>query len=487
MLTRVVLAVDDMDLRRHLRKLLRETDDVIVESLRGKDHVWERAARKNCDVLLVSESTIPAPIEASLELIHNIPSSPIVVVVSDDEDPTRHAELVAAGCDEVFYARVPPETLDSALTGVLAKRPELVEQSIRFPRSPAQPRLSDFISESPSMQAFMSVVQRVVKSDTSLLILGETGVGKERLARAIHAEGPRSEGPFVAVNCGALPEGLLESELFGHEEGAYTGATRSRRGAFELAHNGVIFLDEVADMPLHLQVKLLRILQEHELQRVGAEKSFRVDLRVMAASNRDMEEEVQRKQFRKDLYYRLSVVTLTVPPLRERQEDIGPLAESYIGYLRPRIDCSVHRIAPEALAAIREYSWPGNVRELINVVERAMLLCDGEEITLKDLPGAISGAHPAAIGFGSPLKVGSTPEDFPGELLRKPLQEVRQAMVENLERVYLTALLRETGGRVGETAKRAGIESRSLYDKMKRYRLRKETFRLPRPAKPQRK
>jgi len=479
MLTQVVLAVDNGAFRKRLRGLLRDAEDTVVDALTGKAHLWERAARKNCDVLVVSESTIPEPVEASVQLAHDTPSSPAVVVISDSDDATHHAKLVAAGCDEVFYADVPDETLAAALEAVLGKRRNQAEQSVRFPRSPAQPRLTDFISESPTMQAFMGTVQRVVKSDTSLLILGDTGVGKERLARAIHAEGPRSDGPFVAVNCGALPEALLESELFGHEEGAFTGATRSRRGAFELAHNGVIFLDEVGDMPLHLQVKLLRALQEHEVQRVGAEKSFGVDLRVMAASNRDLEAVVEAGGFRRDLYYRLSVVTLAVPPLRDRREDIPPLAESYLDYLGPRIGSSVSGISAEALAAMQEYDWPGNVRELINVVERAMLLCEGERISSNDLPVVIARGAVASTAT-TPLADIVASAGLPLELLQRPLQEVRQEIVENFERAYITALLQETGGRVGETAKRAGIEPRSLYDKMKQYGFRKEDFRQSR-------
>ena len=485
MLTRVVLAIDDAALRRRLRSLLRQIDDTVVEAVTGKAHLWARAARRNCDVLLVQEATIPAPIETSVQLAHETPSAPLVVVISDDADAAHHANLIGSGCDEAFYADIPGETLSAAIETVLARRREQAEHSARFPRSPAQPKLTDFISESPTMQAFMSTVQRVVKSDTSLLILGETGVGKERLARAIHAEGPRSAGPFIAVNCGALPEALLESELFGHEEGAFTGATRSRRGAFELAHNGVLFLDEVGDMPLHLQVKLLRVLQEHEIQRVGAEKSFMVDLRIMAASNRDLEEEAAAGRFRRDLYYRLSVVTLCIPPLRDRREDIMPLVESYIDYLAPRIGCDVSGISADALAAMRDYAWPGNVRELINVVERAMLLCEEDEIGLRELPMGVGRAGQRVDPATPPASlVALTSADLPDALLTRPLQEVRQEIIEDFERSYLMAILEDTGGHVGETAKRAGIEPRSLYDKMKRYGLAKEQFKAKADRKP---
>ena len=476
MLTRVVLAVPDAELRRRVRRMLPQ-DDVVVETVRGQRHLWERAARKSGDLLVAMKSVIPDPLGDSIALFQDLPESPAIVVISDNEDTEEHAELLAAGCDMVLYTGLPDESLSDALVAILDKRSSLAQGGLVSRRPLAQPQLTDFISNSPTMQKFMQVVRRVVRSDTSLLVLGETGVGKERLAQAIHAEGRRSDGPFVAVNCGALPESLLESELFGHEEGAFTGATRSRKGAFELAHGGTIFLDEIGEMALHLQVKLLRALQGREIRRVGGEKPFNVDVRVMAASNRDLEAEVKAKGFRSDLFYRLSVVSLTVPPLRQRGEDIPTLVDSYIDYLRPRVGCEVYDIAPDAVEALCKYSWPGNVRELINVVERAILLCPGEKITLDDLPGAISGAvrgdEYAADGLGIPTGFGRVPAHW----LSRHLREVRGEIVATVERSYLAAMLHETAGRIGETAHRAGMEPRSLYEKMKRYGLRKEDFR----------
>jgi DNA-binding NtrC family response regulator len=312
-----------------------------------------------------------------------------------------------------------------------------------------------------------------------LLIMGETGVGKERLARAIHAEGPRSSGPFVAVNCGALPETLLESELFGHEEGAFTGASRARRGWFELSHDGTIFLDEIGEMPLHLQVKLLHVLQNHEVQRLGSERASAIDVRVIAATNRDLLTDVEEKLFRRDLYYRLGVINLSIPPLRERREDIPALVDDYISRFRTTIGREVTSISPDALQGLVNYSWPGNVRELINVIERAVLLCDGDTIRVADLPDGIADprtaagitANKRALSF----EVGST--SFPMQWLEKPIREVRQAVVFDVEKTYLSRLLELTSGHVGETARRAGIEPRSLFDKMRRYGLRKEDFR----------
>ena len=475
MLLRVVLAVDDAPLRKKLRGILAQAD-VVIETVRGGRLLWERTARRAGDVIIAAEVIIPQPIEDSIALVQNVPEPRAVVVISDTEDTEHHARLLAAGCDTVLFAGLIEESLSDVLETVLDKRRQLAVRPSPGRAALAKPRLADFVSDSPTMRAFMQTVARVVPSDSSLLVLGETGVGKERLAQAIHAEGPRSAGPFVPVNCGALPESLLESELFGHEEGAFTGATRSRRGAFEMAHGGTIFLDEIGEMATHLQVKLLRALQEHEIRRVGAERALHVDVRIMAASNRDLEGEVQAGQFRKDLFYRLGVVSLTVPPLRECVEDIPALVESYIDYLGSRIGRDVLGIAQQALDAFRAYSWPGNVRELINVIERAMLLCEGDEITPEDLPAAISGTVAAPSGggiFAAPLCEG----DVPAEWLDMTLPELRSAMVRELERNYLAAQLRETGGRVGEAATRAGIEPRSLYEKMRRYGLRKEDFR----------
>jgi DNA-binding NtrC family response regulator len=316
----------------------------------------------------------------------------------------------------------------------------------------------------------------VVNSDSSILILGETGVGKERLARAIHAESHRSAGPFIAVNCGALPEALLESELFGHEQGAFTGATRSRRGWFELAHSGTIFLDEVGDMPIHLQVKLLRVLQEKKIQRVGSEKAIDIDVRVMAASNRDLSAEIERRQFRKDLFYRLCVVTLTIPALRDRREDIPQLIDSYIEYLRTQTGREVYAITDRARDALCRYMWPGNVRELINVLERAVLLCKGDTICVDDLPSEI-GKGDAAGAKGSGKHMPPGPDGIEQHWLERPWQDVRREYTDRLERAYFSALLAASGGRVGAAAERAGIRARSLFDKMKHHGLNKKDFR----------
>jgi len=476
MLLRVIVAAKDPPLRRRLHRLL-EGPDLAVQGLKLGRLLWERVGRCGGDVLLISEALVPEPVPEHLSFLRNLPESPSIVLFSKSEDPDRRARLLGAGCEAVLHAGLPEEVLGGALAEILDRRRKAADARVSRQRLVGEPRLADFVSLSPAMQAFMGIVGRVVHSDTSLLIVGETGVGKERLARAIHAEGARANGPFVAVNCGALPESLLESELFGHEEGAFTGATRSRRGCFELAHGGTVFLDEIAETPSHLQVRLLRVLQDHEIQRVGGERPFGVDVRVMASTNRDLTAQTEEGNFRKDLYYRLGVVTLVVPPLRERREDVPGLVESYLDYFQPRIGGNVSSIADDALEALARYPWPGNVRELINVIERAVLLCGGDRIALEDLPEDIRCLAESPEGTRSCERTWGAALGRAEDWLNRPMKAIRAELLEKFERTYLQAALRETGGRVGEAAARAGISARALLDKMKRYGLRKRDFR----------
>ncbi|UCF40327.1 MAG: sigma-54-dependent Fis family transcriptional regulator, partial [Gemmatimonadota bacterium] len=273
--------------------------------------------------------------------------------------------------------------------------------------------------------------------------------------------------------------GLLESELFGHEQGAFTGATRARRGYFELAHGGTLFLDEVVDLPAHLQVKLLRALEDRRVQRVGGERAIPVNVRIMAATNRLPEGEVEAQRLRADLYYRLAVVTLTVPPLRERREDVLPLVRSYLEHFSRHLGRQVTSIAPDALECLERYPWPGNVRELINVIERAVLLCGGTELGVTDLPRGITGRRGAGHQRVEESEAWGTSLD---RLQAVPLGQARREVVAAFERRYLTELLKATGGRVGETARRAGINERSLYILMRRHGLAKEAFKERRHA-----
>ncbi|HWP34201.1 MAG TPA: sigma-54 dependent transcriptional regulator [Thermodesulfobacteriota bacterium] len=245
------------------------------------------------------------------------------------------------------------------------------------------------VGKSAPMQEVFRTLQKVSGYKSTVLLMGESGTGKELIARAIHYNSPRRDRPFVAVNCGAIPENLLESELFGHLKGAFTDASRTKKGLFEEAHEGTLFLDEIGELPLALQVKLLRVLQEEEIRRVGDVKSIKVDVRVIAATVKDLEKEVKAGRFREDLYYRLNVLPIHVPPLRQRKEDIPALVEHFIKKYNARLDMKVAGVAPEAMALLMEYDWPGNVRELENTIERALVLTDSAYIQPASLPPAV--------------------------------------------------------------------------------------------------
>ena len=470
MLTRILLALSPPRLLERVREQLREPGLVTSALVRGES-LTDRLTRRSCDLVVLRRADLGREPAMRVQRIRTLPEPPDVIVVATEENPSERAALLAAGCLAVVYEGLDDAALGEMLRTLVRRRRDEDVRRLRAQRPGDASSLEDFVSASPAMVAFLDVVRRVVESDSSLLLLGETGVGKERLAQAIHNEGPRAAGPFLALNCAALPETLLESELFGHEEGAFTGATRPRRGHFELAHGGTIFLDEVGEMPLHLQVKLLRVLQDRRIHPVGAEEPVAVDVRVMAATNRDLAAEMAAGRFRPDLYYRLGVVTLTLPPLRERREDVPQLAESYIAHFRGRLKRPVEGIAPRALEALCAHSWPGNVRELINVLERAVLLASGPRIDLRDLPPAISGElAPLARARAGGVELPPVRTD-------RSWHRARAEVLEAFERRYLSALLEECNGRVGEAARRARIDPRSLYDKMKRLGLRKEAFR----------
>ncbi|MEJ2337031.1 MAG: sigma-54 dependent transcriptional regulator, partial [Gemmatimonadales bacterium] len=266
-------------------------------------------------------------------------------------------------------------------------------------REETQARYGEIVGESPPMTQVFRWVDRIARSDSTVMIYGESGTGKELVARAIHAGSPRCDGPFVRVNCGALTESLLDSELFGHEKGAFTGAERRRRGRFELADGGTLFLDEIATVPHTTQVRLLRVLQERELERVGGEETLPVDVRIIAATNATADRLLSDGTFREDLFYRLHVVPITLPPLRDRKEDIPLLVNHFIDKLHARTASPALTATPGTLKRLAAYGWPGNVRELENVIERALVMADGEELTEDDLP-ALGGAVPSHSAFG---------------------------------------------------------------------------------------
>jgi DNA-binding NtrC family response regulator len=337
---------------------------------------------------------------------------------------------------------------------------------------PVEP-LPGIIGSSRAMTEVYRLTRQVARSRASVLLLGETGTGKELIAHAIHELSQRRNRPFVRVNCGALSESLLESELFGHVRGAFTGAIDNRTGRFEAAHTGTIFLDEINSTTPHLQVKLLRALQEREFERVGDTQTIRVDTRVIAASNRDLLAEAAAGRFREDLYYRLNVVPIHLPPLRDRREDIPELVAHFLDLYNEQNDRYVAHIEPRALQALQEYTWPGNVRELQNYVERAVVMATGDELTHDLLPAVVTtGRQPRAIG--APLDFASLTE----ELVHRGLgdagseaADVHSRIVDRVEREVIAQVLQECAGVQIKAASRLGINRNTLHKKLKQYGL----------------
>jgi len=471
---KLVVAVEDESLRDHLSRLV-DPEVLRLEVVDAGVDPLQAPPDQVADLLIVRRTSVRPQDLRDVDSYASKEDNPGLVVLTEDADEQDRAHLLSAGALGVIEASEGGQELGEAVAALAGAEGGAPRDPLAG-REDSEPRLVDFLSRSPRMRRFLDLVQRVIDTDSSLMITGETGVGKERLAQAIHNDGPRRDGPFVAVNCGAIPEALLESELFGHEEGAFTGASRRKKGRFELAEGGTIFLDEIGEMPLHLQVNLLSVLQRRRVQRVGADSSIPVDVRVMAATHRDMQAEVRTGRFREDLYYRLNVVTLEIPPLRERPEDIPELVGSFIRHFRvslgrPQVDS----IEEDALDALLSHAWPGNVRQLQNAIEHAIVLCRGTRIGLEDLPDSVTETPelegpPPGSGHGGFTAEVETWTD-------RPLREARRAFDDEFERAYLDALLRRTAGRVGRTAELAGITPRSLYDKMKRHGLDKDDYR----------
>jgi len=477
MLIHVLLAAKDAAERDRLRGLLRQRD-VALATARDTKALHSRLAGGDFDLVVVSRDLLPDPPRKLIDFIRKLPEHPEIVVVANGEDAEDRAALLALGCLAVLNRNLTEKRFTAAFRSIIVRQRKQAITSLRVERAEEQYSLNDFVSDSPVMQLFLRLARKVVHSDSSVLVLGETGVGKERLARAIHAEGPRASGPFMAVNCGALPESLLESELFGHEEGAFTGASRARRGYFELAHGGTLFLDEIGEIPAHTQVRLLRVLDEGRIYRVGGEKPITVDVRAMAATNKNIEAEMEAGRFRSDLFFRLAVVTLTVPPLRDRREDIAHLVQSYLEHFRVQTGKPVTSVSGEAMSLLTRYDWPGNVRELINTIERAVLFCTSDEIGAQDLSTRVLEAvRRTDRATGNLIDAGHS-INLPEALLVKSISEARRSVVAAFETSYLSELLRSTGGQIRETARLARLNERSLYDLMKKHGLRKEDFKI---------
>jgi two-component system response regulator GlrR len=439
-----ILVVDDDASLRELITLRLEANGFRVEAADSGETALARLAVLRPDAVLTDMQMAGMDGMALFNAIRaRDPALPVIVLTAHGTIP----DAVAATQQGLFGYLTKP--YDAATLIDLLKRATRLSGSSSD--SGDDSWRSEIVTTSPAMDTLLAEARLAAQSEASLLIQGESGTGKELLARAIHRASPRSKKPFVAINCGAIPAELLESELFGHVKGAFTGATRDHPGLFQSAAGGTVFLDEIGDMPLPLQVKLLRVLQEGEVRPVGATETRAVDVRILSATHRNLEEAIARGEFREDLYYRLNVVNLTLPPLRERREDIPLLAQHFLTALTGKYRRSIRGFAPDALDMLAAADWPGNIRQLNNVLEQCVALC-----TTPTIPASL---------------VARALRDKPAEI--QPLAEARAAF----ERDYLIGLLKLTRGHVSEVARLAGRNRTEVYRLLQRHGLTPALFK----------
>ena len=449
-----ILVIDDEKNMRHMLAVLLEKEGYEVATAGDGKEGLDLAGETYFDVILCDLKMPVMDGMAFLEKFQEMKLESTVIVMSAYGTLDTAIEAMKRGAYD--YVSKPFKADEILLTLRKAEERERLRRENRRLQQSIQERYSfaNMIGRSPAMQEIFATIGKVTEYKTTVLITGESGTGKELIARAIHYHSPRAENPLVTVNCGAIPESLLESELFGHRKGAFTDAIRDKRGLFEEAHGGSIFLDEIGELPRSLQVKILRVLQEEEIKRLGDTRPIKIDVRVLAATTKDLASEVKAGRFRDDLFYRINVLQVTVPPLRERAGDIGLLIQHFVDKTAKRLGLQVNQVNPAVLRALQRYSWPGNVRELENVIERSMVMAGGRTIELEDLPPALLEAQAQT----SPL----LPDD--GTLSIKEAGR-------RLERELIRRALEKTGGNRTQAARLLEISHPALLYKMKEYGL----------------
>jgi two-component system response regulator AtoC len=449
---RVLVVDDEENLRLVLRTLLRR-NGYEVEVAASADEALALVGGFGPDVILTD---VRMPKMSGIELLNTLKargSQATVIVMSAFGNVELALEAMKAGAYDYLHKPFKPDEV------VLALRKAEEREALRRENRALKEEINkefqfeSILAKSESMRDLFKTVAKIADYKTTVLVTGQSGVGKELVARALHRRSIRKGGPFVAINCGAIPENLLESELFGHKRGAFTDASSDKRGLFEEADGGTLFLDEIGELPLSLQVKLLRALQEESIRRLGDTRDIKVDVRIITATLRDLTEEVKQGRFREDLYYRLNVLHLHVPPLRERKEDVALLIDHFITRNNARLGTSIRGVDPEGRRLLLEYGWPGNVRELENTIERAMVLAEGEILTATDFPERIREANdPIQMQLAS------------GELSIKKASRV-------IEEVLIRRALQRTRGNRTRAAEVLEISHRALLYKIKNYKI----------------
>ena len=449
-----ILVVDDDRSHRYmLCSMFKEWGWETFEADDGSTAV-EAVKERPFDALLMDVRMARMDGMEALRRIHAYNPAIPVVIMTAYSSVDAAVEAIKIGAHDYLTKPLDFDRLRLTMDRALEHRQVVEKKQGRDTGHPLEQLRTGIIGNSEIMHEVLEMISYVAPTEATVLVTGESGTGKELIASALHHNSNRGEGPFVKVNCAALVENLLESELFGHEKGAFTGADRRRDGKFVQAHNGTLFLDEIGDTSPAMQVKLLRVLQEHEVQRVGGHETIRVDVRVVAATNRVLEDEVRSGNFREDLYYRLNVVTIHVPPLRERRGDISLLADHFLQHFAERNRRKVAGITPRCMDILIHYPWPGNVRELENAMERGVILMRGDYLDVDSLPITVRKW---------------ADQEYDGSGTGGPPTGVLPASLEEAEKLVILKALEETGGNKSEAARRLGITRKTLLNKLNKY------------------
>jgi DNA-binding NtrC family response regulator len=439
-----ILVVDDEAPQRQLMLAVLEKEFRVTAAANGEE-ARQLLSQRSFDLVITDERM---PVMSGSELLRwireNVSETPVVILTAFGSIQTAVEAIKLGAADYLTKPLKSPDELRLVVSRVLEQRILQNERLIQRAESEAYFPTSEIVAESQAMKRVLELAARVAPQMSTVLLTGESGTGKEVLARFIHRVSPRNDAPFVALNCAALSETLLESELFGHEKGAFTGATQTRQGRFELAHGGTFFLDEISELNYDLQAKLLRVLQEREFERVGGTRTITVDVRIIGATNRDLATFIAGGRFREDLYYRLSVFPIHLPPLRERRADIVPLAEHFLAKLVKRMGTGRKQFTPEAKSRLCGHEWPGNVRELQNAVERALIVSRSEQVTTEDLPLQVA---------------------------RSSSQAASPRTMAEIERAAILQTLEANDGDRKQTARQLEISLRTLQYRLKEYGL----------------
>jgi DNA-binding NtrC family response regulator len=463
-----VLVVDDEpNLRRVLSAMLKMQGYSVKVACDGAEAMVELKLTSYSAVV----TDLKMPRVDGLELLAHVasyyPDTPVIVITAHGSIEGA-VEALKKGAFDYITKPFEQEQLRASLEKAIRTR-ELNQAEARAQNAPSgEPARGRFgiIGASPQMQGIFRIIERVAAQPSTVLITGESGTGKELVAKALHHHSARASQPFIRINCAAIPKTLIESELFGHERGAFTGADSAKPGRFELADKGTLFLDEIGEIPVEMQVKLLRAIQESEFERVGGVKTLRVQVRLVAATNRDLLECIEEGVFREDLYYRLNVVPIHLPPLRERREDIPVLADHFVAKYNARLHQNVQGLSPEAVVCLQGYRWPGNIRELENLIERMILFADGPVIEADALPAEVREAGGGEYDLGLPIPPIHVPGGDAG------LKEAIRETIHQIERQYIVQALEATGQNVTQAARLLKISRKSLQNKMKEFGLR---------------